>query len=255
MTQAIQSNSELLLDAARQAPALCLILDYDGTLTPIRPLPALAQPDADLLAVLQSLCERPDRTVHIVSGRLRTELDRWLGSLSVGLHAEHGVWSRDQPHLPWRRNVPAVDAWPSELVDALRQSCAMLPGSLLETKTASLAFHFRNVRRDWVASTVPSLRNRLAGLAATHRLVVMEGSEVIEIMAQQVSKGNVVRSIAQRLAPGTAVIAMGDDTTDEEMFRALPPEALTVRVGVGASVARYRMEGPAQVRAALASWV
>jgi trehalose 6-phosphate synthase/phosphatase len=45
-----------------------------------------------------------------------------------------------------------------------------------------------------------------------------------------------------------AILAIGDDRTDEDLFAALPAHALTVRVGQGATRARYRVDGPQAVR-------
>ena len=54
----------------------------------------------------------------------------------------------------------------------------------------------------------------------------------------------------ERLAR-TAVVATGDDRTDEDLFASLPPEAITVRVGPGPTRARFRLEGTAAVRGIL----
>jgi trehalose 6-phosphate synthase/phosphatase len=244
-------GTDFLLGLVRSASSLCLLVDYDGTLVPIMPRPGLALPDAELLVLLDRLSARPRTSVHIVSGRARSQLDTWFGALPVGLHAEHGVWSRTDPSQPWERMAEAVHEWGSDIVAALRQSCSILPGSLIEVKTASLTFHFRQVQRDLVASAVPLLRARLALLAPHHNLDVVDGAEVIELRVPGVSKATSVRLILERITAGTVLVAFGDDTTDEDMFRALPPEAMTVRVGPGTSIARHRFAGPVQVRSFL----
>jgi trehalose 6-phosphate synthase/phosphatase len=44
-------------------------------------------------------------------------------------------------------------------------------------------------------------------------------------------------------------LALGDDRTDEDTFRVLPPTAYSVRVGTGArSLARFNIASPAEVR-------
>jgi trehalose-6-phosphatase len=53
-------------------------------------------PDADILALLAGLAARPGTETHVVSGRRRETLERWLGPLAVGLHAEHGLGSGDR---------------------------------------------------------------------------------------------------------------------------------------------------------------
>lgn len=245
------ANPEFLLRLLRVAPSVCLILDYDGTLVPIMPHPNLAFPDPELMVLLESLSEQQDRFVHIVSGRARSQLDQWFGALSIGLHAEHGVWSRPEPSEPWRRRTEAVDEWPADILEAIKQSCSMLPGSFLEVKSASLAFHYRQARRDLVAGALPTMRAHLSMLARHHRLDVLDGARVIELRPLGVSKAAAVRLVLERLNTDSLVVVLGDDTTDEDMFRASPPDALTVHVGSGPSLARHRLAGPAEVRTVL----
>ncbi|CAM9218096.1 unnamed protein product, partial [Ascophyllum nodosum] len=70
-----------------------LVFDYDGTLVTHHALPELSAPPLVLLQVLEALCEDPANVVYIISGRRKSELERWLGSVPrLGLIAEHGYW-------------------------------------------------------------------------------------------------------------------------------------------------------------------
>ena len=73
-------------------------------------------------------------------------------------------------------------------------------------------------------------------MTANTELQVMEGNKVLEIKAAGINKGN---AAARWLAkyPADFVLALGDDRTDEDTFRALPPEAYTIRVGTDARLA------------------
>lgn len=236
---------------ANNSGHLFLLTDYDGTLVPLAARPELAAPDSGLIILLERLAERDDRQIHILSGRLRAEVDRWFGALPLGLHAEHGVWSRFGDSESWVRSVPPVDDWPVQVINALRQANTMLPGSFLEFKSASIALHYREVSRDNVASNVPSVRERLAALADQYGLSLLDGSEVVEIRTRGLSKANAVRLILEHAAREVTVMALGDDSTDEEMFGALPSSAITVHVGPGSTRARFRLSTPLEVRALL----
>lgn len=237
-----------LLAQLRRTQPLCLILDYDGTLVPLAPRPELACPDPALLCLLDKLSAR--HAVHLVSGRLRGDLDQWFGTLAVGLHAEHGAWSRMQAHTPWKR-VAGCDAWPADLLHTLRQACALLAGSWLEVKTASIALHYRQTPQELATREVPRLRASLSKLAELYRLDLMEVSKVLEIKIPGVSKALAVNAILRLVGQGSTVIAMGDDAPDEEMFRALPAGGISVHVGAGASIAMFRFVDQARTRAFL----
>ena len=78
------------------APRLLVVVDYDGTLVEFSSSPRAATPDQQLLTLLRRLTQRPGTSVHVVSGRSRESLEDFLGELDLGLHAEHGLWSRPQ---------------------------------------------------------------------------------------------------------------------------------------------------------------
>jgi trehalose 6-phosphate synthase/phosphatase len=67
-----------------------------------------------------------------------------------------------------------------------------------------------------------------------------------------VDKGTAIAPTLEGLPLGTAIIAIGDDRTDEQLFSALPPDAMTIYVGEGPSRARLRLSSVAEVRLLLA---
>src|SRR5439155_18077663 len=120
-----------------------LVLDYDGTLVPLRPRPEEAVPDDEILRILATLAGLPGMTVHVASGRRREDLERWLGHLALGLHAEHGLWSRAPGEAPWRPRLDERPGWIDAVRPALDAAMDRTPGSFIEEKEASIAWHYR----------------------------------------------------------------------------------------------------------------
>ena len=137
----------------RSAERLVLLLDYDGTLVPFARSPDLAAPDRPLHDLLGALAAKPGVRVHVVSGRRKEPLERWLGDLPVGLHAEHGYWSRMAPDWPWVAMTDVSVSWKPDVRRILDQATATTPGALVEEKTASLAWHYRMAEPELGAST------------------------------------------------------------------------------------------------------
>jgi trehalose 6-phosphate synthase/phosphatase len=240
---------EEILTAVAGAASLALMLDYDGTLVAFHPRPHQARPDGALLALLGELSSVPELSVHVVTGRSRQDIVRWLGHLPIGLHAEHGLWSRWPGAAHGSLNAaPPVD-WIEQLHPALVRLAGDLPGAMVERKQSSVAFHHR--RADPVAARETIATVRLVATAFPG-VEILLGHEVVELRWRGVHKGLAVGAIRARLA-GALPIAVGDDTTDEDMFAALPAEGVAVRVGDGASRARFRLAGPASVRGLLAA--
>ena len=88
-----------------------LLLDYDGTLSPIVDQPSLAVPGQPLLRLLNALAKTPRTQVHVVTGRSQESIEPWLGALPIWLHVEHGLRSR-KPDGTW---LPASFERPAKL--------------------------------------------------------------------------------------------------------------------------------------------
>lgn len=238
-----------------EAEHVLFALDYDGTLVPIQPLPEAAKPDAELCALLSELEASPGVDVAVVSGRTQTSLSEFLERLPIALVAEHGVWMRPYGG-EWISSVdPSACAWKEPVREMLREYVARTPGALIEEKSAGLAFHYRNADRHLGAARARELRLNLVQLLSQQPVAVIGGRKVVEVRPQEVDKGTAVKRLIERVPPGTVLVAMGDDRTDEDLFRALPPEAYTFSAGPWSSHARFRLNGPHDVRAFLRSFI
>jgi trehalose 6-phosphate synthase/phosphatase len=240
------------LERARAAPHLALLLDYDGTLVPFAPTPDLAAPDAALLALLRRLCQRRGTEVHVVSGRRRDTLDRWFRGIPVGLHAEHGYWSR-LPGGAWGAAATGPTGWRAPVLGILRDFAERTPGSLIEEKTAGYAWHYRAADPEFGSAQARELVLHLATFLVNVPVEVLQGDMVVEVRPHGVNKGLAVQHVLAHAAPGTLLLAVGDDRTDEDTFAALPEDAIAVHVGPAASRAALRIRDVAAARAILAA--
>ncbi|MEW5851425.1 MAG: bifunctional alpha,alpha-trehalose-phosphate synthase (UDP-forming)/trehalose-phosphatase [Myxococcota bacterium] len=235
------------------APApVTLLLDYDGTLVPHVSRPELATPDPELRAVLQSLASAPGIRVAVVSGRRSDDLARWFSELPIGLHAEHGFTSRATDGT-WQAALASADlTWIPRVATMMEEFTARVPGSIVERKGASVAWHWRGVDPGFGATRARELQQHLSVVLSNAPVQVLRGDRVVEVRVHGVSKALVARPVAAACAPGERIVALGNDFTDEDMFKALPPEAITVRVGPGETCARYRLASVREVRRFLA---
>ncbi|MBM2802784.1 MAG: UDP-forming alpha,alpha-trehalose-phosphate synthase [Deltaproteobacteria bacterium] len=222
-----------------------LLLDYDGTLTPLARLPALAKPDGELIALLHRLTLDRKNSVVITSGRERRTLEEWFGDIALGLVAEHGAWLRPSGQS-WQRAKTPQSEWKPEIVAVLETYADRLPGSFVEEKEESVAWHYRMADPEQAELRAPELVDHLLNLTAKIDLQIVQGNKVVEIRRSGVDKG----SAASFWLSGNKhdfVLAMGDDTTDEDMFKALPASAVTIRVGIIGTHAHYNIRNWAEV--------
>jgi len=225
-----RSLPTVLADARRTKTAR-LLLDYDGTLVPIARSPELAVPDAALMRLLARLAASADLQVDIVSGRPHDALQRWFGALPISLWAEHGLWHRASGTQTWESAVPLDCAWMARVKPILDRFAANTPGAHVEVKTASMAWHYREAAREFGSRQAHELRLLLGDLLSNQPVEVLEGKKVLEVRMRGVGKGLVARRVHAETGDGAVLVAFGDDRTDDELFQALPPGAITVAVG------------------------
>ena len=220
-------------------------LDYDGTLTPLVRHPGLAGPDPGRHELLRALAADRKNTVVIASGRERQTLDEWFGDLPLGLVAEHGAWLKfvDQA---WRRAKPLANEWKRELLPILEIYTDRLPGALVEEKEDSVAWHYRMADPEQARLCAPELVDHLLNLTAKTDLQVVQGKKVVEIRHAGLNKGAAALAwIGQD--DYDFILGIGDDTTDEDFFKALPASAYSIRVGMTVTHAQYNMRNTGQV--------
>lgn len=235
------------LERHRSAAQRVLLLDYDGTLVPLARTPADAAPDPALLGLLREL-QAPSQTVYVVSGRDHRSLAEWFKDVPIRIVAEHGAWRRDAEGN-WSMPKPLPDGWKKQLRPLLQSYVERVPGSSLEEKDFALVWHYRMaVDQELAVERAKELTDDVVSYTALD-VQVLEGKKAIELRNSGVTKG---AAAAEAIEHGPEfVFAAGDDATDEDLFRALPREAVTVCIGGTHSHATYRLADYRELRAVL----
>jgi len=237
-------RSGLLIEYARTTNRIFL-LDYDGTLVPFHDRPRMAMPPEDVIGVLKRLCADTRNTVAIVSGRDRRTLDDFFGTTPLLLVAEHGAWVRDADRQ-WRTTDKGSSPWMADLLPVLELYTDRLPGSFVEAKESGLAWHFRRADPEQRQVLAGELVDYLTSFTANIDVQIMQGNKVIEIRNSRINKGS---AVAMLLAKSSFdfILSVGDDWTDEDIFRMLPPEAHSVKVGMSGTHAKYNLRNREEV--------
>lgn len=222
-----------------------LLLDYDGTLSPIERYPHLAVPRAETLELLKLLSSDERNTIVITSGRNKEELQEWFGDLNINLVAEHGAYSRRVGN-EWEL-VPHLNTdWKPKILQVMNVYADRCPGSFVEEKELSVVWHFRNADHELGFMRSRELHNRLTELGIHFGFQVVEGRKLIEARPRGVDKG--LSALCWiNMKEWEMVLAIGDDRTDEDLFKAIPESAYSIRVGLVQSSARFNLNGQRDV--------
>lgn len=233
-----------------KAESRIILLDYDGTLQGFYKDPQDARPDKELYDLLNQLTADIANRVIIISGRDKETLSEWFDrEWRIGFIAEHGVWHRE-PDSDWHMIEPIDKTWMDEIRNILSFYVDRTPRSFVEEKNYSLVWHYRNSDPDLGIQRSYELKDELQSLVANLHLEIMDGDKVIEIKNSGINKG---RAALHRMGEDAYdfILALGDDWTDEFTFEAMPPEAITVKVGTKSTKAKYFVENYKQVREVL----
>jgi trehalose 6-phosphate synthase/phosphatase len=240
-----EDTIQKILNDFNRATRRCILLDYDGTLAPYQKLPALATPSEELLELLRQLASDPVNEITIISGRDEETLDKWLGHLPVTLVAEHGA-SIKYKQEDWKEQVNITSEWKEQIRPLLQMFVDRCAGSFIEEKKATLAWHYRNTHPELGFARSRELRNILLQLTANTSLQVIDGNKVLETRMIGVDKGVTANNIINTYNPDF-ILCIGDDTTDEDMFRLLKDRGYTIKIGRGNTAAQYKIVSQREV--------
>jgi trehalose 6-phosphate synthase/phosphatase len=251
-TLSYEMQRKLASDFQESDKAL-LLLDYDGTLVPFSPKPVDAMPGDNLLRLLEKFTMNPGNEVVLISGRDKDTLESWFGGLDVGLVAEHGVWIKEKGG-EWETIETLTNEWKEEVHPILDSWVNRTPGSFIEEKEFSLVWHYRKANPRLGELRARELINNLSNITANLNLQVLEGSKVVELKNTDINKGRAASKWILK-DKWDFILALGDDWTDEDTFKALPSTAWSIKVGFGASAARFSLSSPSEATSLLRKMV
>lgn len=258
----MSAPDEAIVDAiaSRGTRWLLLLLDFDGTLSEFQVDPAAVRILPGAREAIVTLAARPRTSVAIVSGRraedVRARAELPDGVMYAGFHGFE-IETPDESFL----HPAAAAAVPilRELREGLAPRLAPLPGVFIEDKGLSIALHDRDAddraRRDaealFTAAVEPHVR---AG-----RLRALRGDRVIELLPPaDWNKGSAVRWLRDRAvrAHGPVLpVYIGDDVTDEDAFRAIADDGISIASSARVTGAQFRVDGPRGVERLLRALV
>ncbi len=246
-TGSFRKLAELTEKKILEAKNKLLLLDFDGTLVDFAADISGANPPEDLLHLLHRLSLMPGCTLVIITGRRKEDIGHLLGELKIDIVAEHGAMIRESGN--WRALLINNTGWKDKIYPVMKKYTSQLPGSVLEEKSYSLAWHYRNVESGTGRTFSDALMRELREQSASLNLKIINGNKVVEILSNSVNKGEATRYLVSKNA-FDYILSVGDDKTDEDMFSILSgnKNAYTVKIGSGETVADYSLDNVQQVK-------
>ena len=241
-----QLSEEIKHDYKKSEERL-IFLDYDGTLVGFNENPDDSKPDQELIEILDYLTKDKKNHIVIISGRGRQSLEEWMKPYSLDIVAEHGVWIK-RMGKPFKTLLKINASWKKETLSLLERYVNRTPGSFVEEKDYSLVWHYRKVETGLGEVRTRELTSHLKYMTANENLDVLEGDMIVEIKNSEINKGKAAQKLMKIYPEADFLLALGDDFTDEDTFKAMPEEAYTIKVGTSASEAKFSVNSYKEVR-------
>ncbi len=209
---------------------LLLFLDFDGTLAPIERTPRQARLPEATREVIRRLEAHRGVDVVVISGRTVRDIRAKVGLPGIYLAGNHGLEIEGPGVSFCHPKAVALRPVLRGLARELRRDCRDLAGVIVENKGMSVSVHYRRLPKERVKELGRLVRlwqKRTAGLPVRWRT----GHKVWEILPDAGwDKGRAALLLLRRLRDPFP-IAVGDDLTDEDMFRSLRTKGVTIRIG------------------------
>lgn len=224
--------------------------DLDGTLAPILSNPKDVRLAEETVDLLQNLSEQKRCEFVVVSGRDKEFLEEQFldNEFEFPLAACHGAYAFFPMENRWNNLIPHDNSkWKDVVLEILKLYTLRTPESFIEDKGHAITWHYRNSPREFADFLANKLFFELEETLTNLPVQVKRGKKVIEVKSIHANKGYFVQQwISGRSIKPDVVIALGDDTTDEDMFRILQErEDITpycIKVGKEKSAANYYIQ-------------
>lgn len=245
-------DEDEIVNHFKKAKKRLVLLDYDGTLVGFKDNPQDAKPDAELFKILDAFESQPNTDLSLISGRDKATFQKWFTNKPYDLITDHGVWRRE--NKKWTALEIVKTEWMANIKPILETFVDRTPGTFIEIKEYSLAWHYRTADPELAQIRTMELNTVLTSMVANSELSVLKGNKVTEIKSSNVNKGRAANQLFMK-EDYDFILIMGDDWTDEYMFEVAPEDAFTIKVGYTKTKAKYQIKNPEHVRDLLLKFI
>lgn len=211
---------------------IILMLDFDGTLSPIVKTPKQAKLPENIKQKLKKCLKL--FPVIIISGRSLKDIKKKIKLNKIIYAGNHG--------LEWQINKQLTQVEVSKdslkslkvIKYKLSKLISEYPGMLLEDKRLTLAIHYRMIKKSKVKNFIKTV-NEIIQPYIQNNLSLIDGNKTYDLRPSlNWTKGHFAEFIIKQMEINydkkLIPIYVGDDKTDEDVFKKLK-NAITIRIG------------------------
>jgi trehalose-phosphatase len=244
-----KNNWETVCLRIASSDKIALFLDFDGTLVPIQEDPSGCVLPEDMREKLKSLADSGRCYLIILSGRALPDIKGMVGVSNICYSGNHGLVISGNDVTYVHPKALTAKRFVDKAARMLNSEIAGIEGAWIERKKFTASLHYRSVRKEDVLSVKKAFHKVSSKFSENDRLAVVRGKKVLEFVPDvSWTKGSAALWILNNLKGKYLPIHVGDDITDESVFRKLYGKGITVRVGCSKkSAAEHCLKGQKEV--------
>ena len=181
-----------------------------------------------------------DTGVHPVSSSTPGNFEMALPDSNTLTEKVEQIIKINKRFKKWKLFRKLDDKWKLQIIPYLETYTDMFAGSFYEEKSHSLVWHFRISDKLHGEMVANELTDNLKNVTARMSLHVVKGNNIVEIKNIDIDKGTAVKDFSPE-SNYDFILSIGDDWTDEDMFKALPHNAYTIKVGMAKSYSKFNL--------------
>jgi trehalose-phosphatase len=229
---------------------IILFLDYDGTVTPIKKRPYLAVLSPNTKELLMNLRKCEDLSLFIITGRENNDIKEIIGIKDINIISNHGLQFNYHNKLWVHPETKHYTSTIKKVSSLINDILPRFPNTFIEDKKLSFTVHFRNTDKN----SVPELKKTIVDVMQPYqeKLKILKGKKIIEIRPNiEWDKGRAVLKMLNILKlkeKKYICVYIGDDRTDENAFKVLNKNEITIHVGTNKRTqAKYYLRSTKEV--------
>lgn len=237
-------NFEEVYNRYNEAQSCSFFLDFDALFKDDEVINSKAGSLRDLI---KKIADNMKNNVIVVSGKEREILENYWQNHDLTLIAGHGQYIK-RGKSKWKSLQEVCDRkWMHEFRSIMDDYVKKVPGAYIEVKKHSLVWHYNSAKKTISTATVKELATKLRDSSGLD-IEIVEGQESLEVIYETNCNKAYSTAFLREITVGELVISIGNGSVNKGLFKNLPPDSVTIRIGTQDSYAKYYMQNIEEVK-------
>jgi trehalose 6-phosphate synthase/phosphatase len=231
-------DPDSLLITYKRSGYRALFFDNEGTLVEHMKLQKKSAPKTQLLSILSDLAKDPQNVIFVITGREKKVLDTTYNVPYLGLAAEYGAFIKWSSEQDWESRYSTNELWKDTAKQIIEIYVSRAEGAYIEEKECSVVFQYKDCDFDYGNWQAKELVSQLEDFLNPYvdDCEIVEGTGYVEVKPRHINKGVTIEYLVNTCynvgIVFDFVLVVGDDLSDEEMFKSLKKICINKNPGI-----------------------